>query len=94
MEIDNDVKREEIEKLVLELMGGDKGKKMKKKAMEWKELAEKAAGPNGSSSLNLEKLVNQKFIGFMSIQTTAEVEVHDHQTAASQHQKKVSGQKK
>ncbi|KAH7833505.1 hypothetical protein Vadar_007011 [Vaccinium darrowii] len=58
MEIDNDVKREEIEKLVLELIGGGKGKKMKKKAMEWKELGEKAAGPNGSSFLNLEKLVN------------------------------------
>lgn len=58
MEIDNDVKREEIQIRVRELMGGEKGKRMKKKAMEWKELAEKATGPCGSSSLNLEKLVN------------------------------------
>ncbi|KAH7834047.1 hypothetical protein Vadar_012193 [Vaccinium darrowii] len=58
MEIDKNVKREEIEKIVLELMGGDKGKKMKKKATEWKELAKKATDPNGSSSLNLERLVN------------------------------------
>ncbi|KAI7988677.1 7-deoxyloganetin glucosyltransferase [Camellia lanceoleosa] len=45
MEIDNNVKRDEVEKLVRELMGGKKGKKMKNKAMEWKKLAEKAASP-------------------------------------------------
>ncbi|GFZ09737.1 hypothetical protein Acr_21g0003360 [Actinidia rufa] len=57
MEIDNDVKRDEIDKLVRELMEGDKGKKWKNKAMEWKRLAEKAAAPGGSSSFNLDKLV-------------------------------------
>ncbi|KAL7245822.1 hypothetical protein ACSBR2_001037 [Camellia fascicularis] len=58
MEIDNNVKRDEVEKLVREFMEGKKGKKMKKKAMEWKKLAEKATGPDGSSTLNLDKLVN------------------------------------
>ena len=58
MEIDSDVKRDEVEKLVRELMEGDKGKAMKIKAMEWKKLAEKATGPNGSSSINLDELVN------------------------------------
>lgn len=58
MEIDNDVKRDQVEKLVRELMDGEKGKKMKKKAMKWKEIAEKACGPGGSSSLNLDKLVS------------------------------------
>ncbi|GMQ02084.1 hypothetical protein CsSME_00048478 [Camellia sinensis var. sinensis] len=58
MVIDNDVKRDGVEKMVRELMEGEKGKKMKKKAMEWKRLAEKASGPDGSSSLNLDKLVN------------------------------------
>ncbi|XP_023916168.2 7-deoxyloganetin glucosyltransferase [Quercus suber] len=59
MEIDFDVKREEVEKIVRELLEGDKGKKMKKKAMEWKKLAEEATGPLGSSSINLKNLVSE-----------------------------------
>ncbi|CAL8138681.1 unnamed protein product [Prunus armeniaca] len=59
MEISNDVKRDEVEKLVKELMVGEKGKKMKNKVMEWKKLAEEATGPHGSSSINLDNLVNQ-----------------------------------
>jgi hypothetical protein len=35
MEIDNDVKRVVVEKLVRELMEGDIGKEMKRKEMEW-----------------------------------------------------------
>ncbi|KAI7997153.1 7-deoxyloganetin glucosyltransferase [Camellia lanceoleosa] len=58
MEIDNNVKRDEVEKLVREIMEGEKAKKMKNKALEWKKLAEKATSPGGSSSLNLDKLVN------------------------------------
>ncbi|KAI7988682.1 7-deoxyloganetin glucosyltransferase [Camellia lanceoleosa] len=58
MEIENNVKRDEVEKLVRELIEGEKGKKMKNKAMEWKKLVEKATSPGGSSSLNLDKLVN------------------------------------
>ncbi|CAL9013430.1 unnamed protein product [Prunus brigantina] len=59
MEISNDVKRDEVEKLIKELMEGEKGKKMKNKVMEWKKLAEEATGPHGSSSTNLDNLVNQ-----------------------------------
>ncbi|CAL9013434.1 unnamed protein product [Prunus brigantina] len=59
MEISNDVKRDEVEKLVKELMEGEKGKKMKNKVMEWKKLAEEATGPHGSSFTNLDNLVNQ-----------------------------------
>nr|POE60288.1 7-deoxyloganetin glucosyltransferase [Quercus suber] len=59
MEINNDVKREEVEKNVRELMEGDKGKKMKKKALEWKKLAEDATDPLGSSSINLNNLVSE-----------------------------------
>ncbi|CAK9163137.1 unnamed protein product [Ilex paraguariensis] len=58
LEIDNDMKRDEVEKLVRELMDGEKGKKMKKKAMEWKKLAEEAIVSGGSSYLNFDKLVN------------------------------------
>ncbi|KAK9937749.1 hypothetical protein M0R45_014521 [Rubus argutus] len=59
MEINNDVKREDVENLVKELMEGEKGKKMKIKALEWKKLAEEATAPHGSSATNLDKLVNQ-----------------------------------
>ncbi|XP_015060144.1 7-deoxyloganetin glucosyltransferase-like [Solanum pennellii] len=59
MEIDNNVKRDEVESLVRELMVGEKGKEMKKKAMEWKKLAEiSAQKPTGSSYMNIEKVVN------------------------------------
>uniref|UniRef100_A0A5B7A523 Glycosyltransferase n=1 Tax=Davidia involucrata TaxID=16924 RepID=A0A5B7A523_DAVIN len=59
LEIDSDVKRDEVEKLVRELMEGEQGKKMRNKVMEWKKMAEEATGPEGSSSLNLDKLINQ-----------------------------------
>ncbi|XP_021833303.1 7-deoxyloganetin glucosyltransferase-like [Prunus avium] len=62
LEIDNNVKRDEVEKLVRELMEGEKGKKMKIKAMEWKKLAEEATGPHGSSSINMDNLVNQMLL--------------------------------
>ncbi|KAI3511261.1 hypothetical protein L1887_18410 [Cichorium endivia] len=56
LEIGDNVKRDEVEKLTRDLMGGDKGKIMRSKAMEWKKKIEIATGPNGSSSLNVEKL--------------------------------------
>ncbi|CAN4092448.1 unnamed protein product [Withania somnifera] len=60
MEIDNNVKRAEVESLVKELMIGEKGKEMKKKAMEWKKLAEEAAAEStGSSYVNIDKLINE-----------------------------------
>jgi hypothetical protein len=57
MQIDNNVKRDEVEKLVRELMEGEKGKDMKRKAMEWKTKAEEVTRPGGSSFENLEALV-------------------------------------
>ncbi|KAK4354668.1 hypothetical protein RND71_026862 [Anisodus tanguticus] len=63
MEIDNNVKRDEVESLVRELMVGEKGKEMKKKAMEWKYLAENSAKiSTGSSYINIEKVVNDIFL--------------------------------
>ncbi|XP_058194055.1 7-deoxyloganetin glucosyltransferase-like [Rhododendron vialii] len=59
MEIGGDVKRDEVEKVVSEVMGGEKGKKMKEKAMGWRELAQKATGSDGSSSLDLNMLVKK-----------------------------------
>jgi len=60
MEMDShNVTRAEVEKLVKELLEGEKGKEMKKKAIEWKKLAQEATHTNGSSFLKLEKLVNE-----------------------------------
>ena len=58
MEIDNNVERGEVEKLVREMMEGEKGKSMKKAAMEWRTKAEEATDPCGTSYLNLDKLVD------------------------------------
>ncbi|XP_059625101.1 7-deoxyloganetin glucosyltransferase-like [Cornus florida] len=58
IEIDSDVKREEVERLVRELMEGEKGKEMKKRAMDLKKKAEEATSPRGGSSvLNLDKML-------------------------------------
>ncbi|KAG6488711.1 7-deoxyloganetin glucosyltransferase-like [Zingiber officinale] len=59
MEIDEDVSREEVEGLIKELMEGQKGKEMKRKAVEWKEKAVEAAKPDGRSWRNLEKLIEE-----------------------------------
>ncbi|KAF5198149.1 Udp-glycosyltransferase 85a8 [Thalictrum thalictroides] len=58
MEIDSNVKRDEVENLVRELMEGEKGQKMKMKAMEWKKKAIEATAPGGSSYVNIDKLIN------------------------------------
>ncbi|XP_024962975.1 7-deoxyloganetin glucosyltransferase-like [Cynara cardunculus var. scolymus] len=55
LEMDNDVKRDEVSKLVIELMDGEKGKEMRKNAIEWKKAANEAY--SGSSMTNLEKLI-------------------------------------
>ncbi|KAG6433011.1 hypothetical protein SASPL_104614 [Salvia splendens] len=59
MEIDNNVKRDEVELLVREMMDGDKGKEMKRNALEWKRKAEEAAALHGSSFLNLQKFIKE-----------------------------------
>ncbi|XP_058096859.1 7-deoxyloganetin glucosyltransferase-like [Magnolia sinica] len=59
MEIDNDVRRDGVEVLVRELMDGEKGKIMRKKAMEWKKVAENATEKGGSSYGNLDQLISE-----------------------------------
>ncbi|KAK3423552.1 hypothetical protein EUGRSUZ_F00348 [Eucalyptus grandis] len=59
MEIDSNVKRNEVERQVKELMEGEKGKHMKRKAMKWKEMAREATRPSGSSFLNLDEVINK-----------------------------------
>lgn len=59
MEIDHNVTRNEVEKSVKELLEGEKGREMKHKAMEWKQKAEDAISPGGSSFVNLDELINE-----------------------------------
>ncbi|KFK44329.1 hypothetical protein AALP_AA1G244100 [Arabis alpina] len=64
MEIGGDVKREEVETVIRELMDGEKGKKMREKAEEWRRLAEEAVEHKlGSSNVNFETLVNKVLLG-------------------------------
>ncbi|KAJ0712524.1 UDP-glycosyltransferase 85C2 [Helianthus annuus] len=58
VEMGNKVKRDEVSRLVQQLMG-EGGHKMRNKAIEWKEKARVATSPNGSSSLNIDKIVKE-----------------------------------
>ncbi|KAL2335381.1 hypothetical protein Fmac_016594 [Flemingia macrophylla] len=59
IEIDTDVKRKKVEKLVNELMTGEKGKKMRQKVMELKKMADEDTKPGGLSYMNLEKVISE-----------------------------------
>ncbi|KAI9120882.1 hypothetical protein K1719_007915 [Acacia pycnantha] len=60
MEVGPVVEREEVRRVVVEVMEGssEKGKEMKEKALEWKRKAEGATRPGGSSYQNLEKVLD------------------------------------
>ncbi|RHN50158.1 putative 7-deoxyloganetin glucosyltransferase [Medicago truncatula] len=59
IEINTNVKREEVSNLINELMSGDKGKKMRQKAMELKEKADETTSPGGCSYNNLDKVIKE-----------------------------------
>jgi len=57
---DSDTKRNEVERLVRELMELENGKGMKQKVTEWKRLAREAAPPpNGSSYFSVDHLITR-----------------------------------
>lgn len=58
-EIDRDMKRDGVEKAVKELMEGEKGKQMRRKAVEWKRMAEEATSPGATSYQDLENLLTE-----------------------------------
>jgi len=57
MEIGHDVRREAVEATIREAMCGEKGKDMRRRAVEWREISACATRPGGRSYANLEKLV-------------------------------------
>jgi hypothetical protein len=58
MEIDSEVTREQVSELVKEMIEGDEGKKMKKKAMEWKQKAKAAVAKGGSAYNSFNQLAD------------------------------------
>ncbi|KAJ4967703.1 hypothetical protein NE237_014404 [Protea cynaroides] len=59
MEIGNDVKREEVQTLIKDLLEGEKGNTMRKNVSEWKEKAEAATQQGGSSYSNFDRLISE-----------------------------------
>ncbi|KAK9073635.1 hypothetical protein SSX86_007959 [Deinandra increscens subsp. villosa] len=59
MEINHDVKRNEVEVLVREMMQGEKGKEMRRKAGDWKTKAKEATEIGGSSYINFQRFIKE-----------------------------------
>lgn len=59
MEVEHDVKREEIACLVKEAMEGEKGKEMRRKGLEWKKKAMGACEVGGSSYNDFKRLMKE-----------------------------------
>ncbi|XP_058179561.1 7-deoxyloganetin glucosyltransferase-like isoform X2 [Rhododendron vialii] len=59
MEFNEDVKRGEIEEFVNEMMEGNKGKQMRRKALEWKKKADEATAVGGSSYKNFDRFIKE-----------------------------------
>ncbi|KMZ71734.1 Flavonoid glucosyltransferase, family GT1 [Zostera marina] len=64
LEINNDVKREDVTILIMELMDGEKGREMRKNIQEWKMKAIAATQKGGTSFIKMEKLVNEVLTQF------------------------------
>uniref|UniRef100_A0ACD5Y9C4 Uncharacterized protein n=1 Tax=Avena sativa TaxID=4498 RepID=A0ACD5Y9C4_AVESA len=59
MEVGDDVRREVVEQRIREVMGGDAGREMRRKAEEWKEMGVCATLiPGGRSVANLDSIIN------------------------------------
>ncbi|XP_020588435.1 UDP-glycosyltransferase 85A2-like [Phalaenopsis equestris] len=59
IELGGEVKREVVEGVIREMMGGERGREMKRRAEEWKEKAIRATEPGGRSAVNLDKVVDE-----------------------------------
>nr|DAD25161.1 TPA_asm: hypothetical protein HUJ06_026625 [Nelumbo nucifera] len=57
------VSREEVERCIMEVMEGEKGKQIRKNAIKWKDLAREAVGGGGSSDKNIDEFI-AKLVGF------------------------------
>ncbi|GKD56046.1 linamarin synthase 2-like protein [Tanacetum coccineum] len=62
MEINHDVKRNEVEVLVKEMLQGKKGKEMRRNAKEWKRKAKEAIEVGGSSYNNFQQFIKEALL--------------------------------
>ncbi|XP_028778790.1 7-deoxyloganetin glucosyltransferase [Neltuma alba] len=62
LEIDCNVKREVVDRLINELIDGEKGKEVRQKILEWQNTAKAATNAGGSSYINLDKLIQQLLV--------------------------------
>ncbi|KAL6851454.1 hypothetical protein ACP4OV_020387 [Aristida adscensionis] len=58
VEIGGEVRRAELAATIREVMGGEKGREMRRRAEEWKEKAVRATLPGGPAETNLDKVIN------------------------------------
>uniref|UniRef100_A0A0D3F5A3 Glycosyltransferase n=1 Tax=Oryza barthii TaxID=65489 RepID=A0A0D3F5A3_9ORYZ len=61
VEVDEDIRRESVARMVREVMGGERGEEMRQCAVEWKEKAAVAVAPGGTSWVNLQRLISEVF---------------------------------
>ncbi|KAL5076283.1 hypothetical protein RYX36_015267 [Vicia faba] len=61
MDIKDDVKREEVTELVVEMIKGEKGKEMREKCQEWKRKVVEAADTGGSSYNDFNRLLKEVY---------------------------------
>ncbi|KAE8720591.1 DNAJ heat shock family protein [Hibiscus syriacus] len=73
IEISNDVKRDEVTSIVKMMMEGDKGKKMKNKALEWKKKAEEATNTQRLPRSEISDSIVEQFAGRLSSVTFLDV---------------------
>ncbi|XP_039069788.1 linamarin synthase 2-like isoform X2 [Hibiscus syriacus] len=59
VEINPDIKRDDVESLVRQMMEGDDGKRKRRKAWEWKKKAEAAINNGGSSFANFDRMIEE-----------------------------------
>ncbi|CAL5017810.1 unnamed protein product [Urochloa decumbens] len=63
MEIGGEVRRAELAEMIREVMAGEKGREMHRRAEEWKEKAVQATQSGGTAERNLDKVVNEVLLG-------------------------------
>ncbi|XP_052196288.1 linamarin synthase 2-like [Diospyros lotus] len=70
-EVDQDVNRHEVERIVRETVQGESGRKMREKAVEWKRKAEEATAVGGSSYCNFDRFVDEALLSCVTGVTPA-----------------------
>jgi UDP:flavonoid glycosyltransferase YjiC (YdhE family) len=59
MEIGGEVERSDVAATIREAMEGEKGREMRRRAAEWKEMATRVTLPGGTADINLTRLIDE-----------------------------------